>query len=221
MKNLLLNVQHLSIKKQTFIFTPNKYLLFTQFFLSSSHLLTLKSKFETVGWSKGTVFFTYKPSDFFSIWHKRLGDFFTRNGVRLIAEGLGFKKKSTNLPLMQNDHKFCDCSALFFLLCIFPFISCCAHWAISQFFPLGSLTQMACYNQEFCSGLIPDGFPFSLGQRKSVGRSLPFRVAAYNWDWLIGEEIQYIVTLIPCKSASHFVSDYKSSDYSGIFYHIV
>ena len=154
MKNLLLNVQHLSIKKQTFIFTPNKYLLFTQFFLSSSHLLTLKSKFETVGWSKGTVFFTYKPSDFFSIWHKCLGDFFTRNGVRLIAEGLGFKKKSTNLPLMQNDHKFCDCSALFFLL-------------------------------------------------------------------LIGEEIQYIVTLIPCKSASHFVSDYKSSDYSGIFYHIV
>ena len=221
MKNLLLNVQHLSIKKQTFIFTPNKYLLSTQFFLSSSHLLTLKSKFETVGWSKGIVFFTYKPSDFFSIWHKRLGDFFTRNGVRLIAEGLGFKKKSTNLPLMQNDHKFCDCSALFFLLCIFPFISCCAHWAISQFFPLGSLTQMACYNQEFCSGLIPDGFAFSLGQHKSVGRSLTFRVAAYNWDRLIGEEIQYIVTLIPCKSASHFVSDYKSSDYSGIFYHIV
>ena len=221
MKNLLLNVQHLSIKKQTFIFTPNKYLLFTQFFLSSSHLLTLKSKFETVGWSKGTVFFTYKPSDFFSIWHKCLGDFFTRNGVRLIAEGLGFKKKSTNLPLMQNDHKFCDCSALFFLLCIFPFISCCAHWAISQFFPLGSLTQMACYNQEFCSGLIPDGFAFSLGQRKSVGRSLTFRVAAYNWDRLIGEEIQYIVTLISCKSASHFVSDYKSSDYSDIFYHIV
>ena len=47
-------------------------------------------------------------------------------------------------------------------------------------FPLGSLTQMACYNQEFCSGLIPDGFAFSLGQRKSVGRSLTFRVAAYN-----------------------------------------
>ena len=46
-----------------------------------------------VGWSKCTVFFTYKPSDFFSIWHKRLGDFFTRNGVRLIAEGLGLKKK--------------------------------------------------------------------------------------------------------------------------------
>ena len=73
---------------------------------------------------------------------------------------------------------------------------------------------MACYNQEFCSGLIPDGFAFSLGQRKSVGRSLTFRVEAYNWDRLIGEEIQH-------KSASHFVSDYKSSDYSDIFYHIV
>ena len=104
--------------KLSFSLPTNIYSLHN-FFLSSSHLLTLKSKFETVGWSKGTVFFTYKPSDFFSIWHKRLRDFFTRNGVRLIAEGLGFKKKSTNLPLMQNDHKFCDCSALFFLLCIF------------------------------------------------------------------------------------------------------
>ena len=111
-------------------------------------------------------------------------------------------------------------AALFFSFCVY-FISCCAHWAISQFFPLGSLTQMACYNQEFCSGLIPDGFAFSLRQCKSVGRSLTFRVVAYNWDRLIGEEIQYIVTLIPCKSASHFVSDYKSSDYIDIFNHIV
>ena len=36
-------------------------------------------------------FFTYKPSDFFSICDKNLVDFFTGNGVRLIAEGLGFK----------------------------------------------------------------------------------------------------------------------------------
>ena len=38
-------------------------------------------------------FFTYMPSDFFNIWHKSLGNFFTRNGVRLIAKGLGFKNK--------------------------------------------------------------------------------------------------------------------------------
>ena len=157
----------------------------------------------------------------FSVFDTNVWEIFSQETGSAYSWGFGIKKKRKNLPLMQNDHKFCDCSALFFLLCIFPFISCCAHWAISQFFPLGSLTQMACYNQEFCSGLIPDGLAFSLGQHKSVGRSLTFRVAAYNWDRLIGEEIQYIVTLIPCKSASHFVSDYKSSDYSDIFYHIV
>ena len=80
---------------------------------------------------------------------------------------------------------------------------------------------MASYNQEFHSQLIADGFALFFGQHKPVGRSLTFRVAAYNWDLLIGEEIQYIVTLIPCKSASHFVSDYKSSDYNDIFNHIV
>ena len=38
-------------------------------------------------------FFTCKPSDFYSIWHKSLGDFFPRNRVWLIAKGLGFKNK--------------------------------------------------------------------------------------------------------------------------------
>ena len=36
-------------------------------------------------------FFTYKPSDFFSIRDKSLVDFSREKGVRLIAEGLGFK----------------------------------------------------------------------------------------------------------------------------------
>ena len=39
-------------------------------------------------------FFNYKSSDSFSIWHKGLGDFFTRNGVQLVAKDLGFKNKS-------------------------------------------------------------------------------------------------------------------------------
>ena len=93
MKNLLLNVQHLSIKKQTFIFTPNKYLLFTQFFLSSSHLLILKSKFETVGWSKGTVFFTYKPSDFFQYLTQMFERFFHKKRGSAYSWGFGIKKK--------------------------------------------------------------------------------------------------------------------------------
>ena len=37
---------------------------------------------------------------------------FTRNGVRLTAEDLGFKT-ITNLMLMRNDRKFRDCSALY------------------------------------------------------------------------------------------------------------
>ena len=53
--------------------------------------------------------------------------------------------------------------SLFFLLCLFSFVSCCVHWAISQFFPWGSLTQMAGYNQEFRTRLIADGFAFSFG----------------------------------------------------------
>ena len=43
---------------------------------------------------------------------QKFEDFFTRNGVRLIAKGLGFKT-ITNLMLMRNDHKFRDCSALY------------------------------------------------------------------------------------------------------------
>ena len=43
---------------------------------------------------------------------QKFENFFTRNGVRLIAEGLGFKT-ITNLMLMQNDRKFRDCSALY------------------------------------------------------------------------------------------------------------
>ena len=53
--------------------------------------------------------------------------------------------------------------SLFFLLCLFSFVSCCVHEAISQFFPWGSLTQMAGYNQEFRTRLIADGFAFSFG----------------------------------------------------------
>ena len=49
-----------------------------------------------------------------------------------------------------------------------------------NFFPGGSLTQMAGYNQEFHSWLIADGFAFSFGQHKSVGRSITFRVLAYS-----------------------------------------
>ena len=59
-----------------------------------------------------TYFFIYKPSGFFSIWHKSLGDFFTRNGVWLIAEDLRLKT-SRNLMMMWKDCKFHDCSALF------------------------------------------------------------------------------------------------------------
>ena len=61
-----------------------------------------------------------------------------------------------------------------------------------NFFPGGSLTQMAGYNQEFHSRLIADGFAFSFGQHKSVGRSITFRVPAYSRGRLIGEEIRYI-----------------------------
>ena len=80
---------------------------------------------------------------------------------------------------------------LFFLLHLFSFISFCVHWDIFQCFLWGLLTQMASYNQEFCSRLVADGFTFSFGQHESVGRSLTFRVSAYSWDWLIGEGIWY------------------------------
>ena len=70
---------------------------------------------------------------------------------------------------------------LFFLLCLFAFISFCVHCAISQYFTWGSLTQMASCNQEFHSWLMADGFAFSFGQQKSVGRSLTFKVSAYRW----------------------------------------
>ena len=71
--------------------------------------------------------------------------------------------------------------SLFFLLCLFPSVSFCVHWAISQFFPRGSLTQMAGYNREFRSRLIANGFAFSFGQHESVGTSLTFRVSVYRW----------------------------------------
>ena len=38
---------------------------------------------------------------------------------------------------------------------------------------------MACYNQDFCSRLIADGFAFSFGQHKSVERAVAFGVSAY------------------------------------------
>ena len=50
---------------------------------------------------------------------------------------------------------------------------------------------MASYNQAFHSWLIADGFAFSFGQQKSVGRSLTFKVSAYSRGWLIVEEIRY------------------------------
>ena len=63
-------------------------------------------------------FFNYKPSDSFSIWHKGLGDFFTRNGVRLIAEGLGLKKKykfTFKCKMTINSVT----AALFFFFCVY------------------------------------------------------------------------------------------------------
>ena len=65
-----------------------------------------------------------------------------------------------------------------------------------NFFPGGSLTQMGDYNQEFRSRLIADGFAFSFGQHKFVGRSIAFRVPAYSRGRLIGEQIWYIHTYI-------------------------
>ena len=75
--------------------------------------------------------------------------------------------------------------SLFFLSCLLSFISFCVHWAISQFFPWGSLTQMAGNNREFHSQLIANDFAFSFGQHKSVGRSPTFRVSAYSRGQLI------------------------------------
>ena len=71
--------------------------------------------------------------------------------------------------------------SLFFLLCLFSSVSFYVHWAISQFFLWGSLTQMAGYNREFRSRLIANGFAFSFGQHESVGTSLTFRVSVYGW----------------------------------------
>ena len=93
------------------------------------------------------------------------------------------------LQLRSSIYIFTD--LLFFLLCLFAFISFCVHCAISQYFTRGSLTQMASCNQEFHSWLIADGFAFSFGQQKSVGRSLTFKVSAYSQGRLIGEEIRY------------------------------
>ena len=61
---------------------------------------------------------------------------------------------------------------------------------IPNFFPWGSLTQMASYNQEFHSRLLAVGFAFSFGQHESVGRSLTFRVLASSRGRLISEEIR-------------------------------
>ena len=49
---------------------------------------------------------------------------------------------------------------------------------------------MASYNQAFHSWLIADGFAFSFGQQKSVGRSLTFKVSANSRGRLTGKEIQ-------------------------------
>ena len=75
-------------------------------------------------------FFTYKPSDFFSIWHWHLGDFSWKMGFSL-----------------------------------YPRVCYCWIWGFYLFI-------------------------FFFGQHESVGRSLTFRVSAYNRDWLTGEEIQ-------------------------------
>ena len=39
-------------------------------------------------------FFTYKPSDFFKFLTRNFGRLFTKNGVRLVAEGFRFKKNT-------------------------------------------------------------------------------------------------------------------------------
>ena len=89
------------------------------------------------------------------------------------------------LQLRHSIHIFTD--SLFFLLCLFSFI---------DFFPWGSLTQMAGYNQEFRFRLIADGFAFSFGQHKSVGRSLTFRVSAYRWrNTVVTTKVTYCNTV--------------------------
>jgi len=48
-------------------------------------------------WNSLLYFFTYKPGDFFTIiLTKKFGRFFTRIGVRPIAEGFGIKKQLLN-----------------------------------------------------------------------------------------------------------------------------
>ena len=74
------------------------------------------------------------------------------------------------LQLRSSIYIFTD-SLFFSFVCIEPF---------PNFFPRGSLTQMAGYNQELRPRLIADGFAFSFGQHESVGRSLAFRVSAYR-----------------------------------------
>ena len=54
-----------------------------------------------------------------------------------------------------------------------------SYQPFANVFPWSSFTQMACYNQEFCSRLIADGFACSFGQHKSVKRALAFGVSAY------------------------------------------
>ena len=69
------------------------------------------------GWRdcKIPYFFTYKPSDFFGIWHKSLGDIFTREGVWLIA------------------YRFRDCSALY-VTCFKIVMKTTYFWTPIRFF---------------------------------------------------------------------------------------
>ena len=80
-------------------------------------------------------FFNYKPSDSFSIWHKGLGDFFTRNGVQLVAKD---SKTRANLMLMWNDRKFHGCSALY--MARFKIVMTTTYfWPLIRFFASHSL----------------------------------------------------------------------------------
>ena len=98
--------------------------------------------------------------------------------------------------------------SLFFLLCLFSSVSFCVHWAISQFFPRGSLTQMAGYNREFRSRLIANGFAFSFGQHESVGTSLTFRVSVYGWrntvSILFCSDLKWIAIKSDLRSNEHY-----------------
>ena len=83
------------------------------------------------------------------------------------------------LQLRHSIHIFTD--SLFFLLCLFSFISFCVHWAISRFFSVRFAHSNGRLQSRISLSAYSRWFAFSFGQHKSVGRSLTFRVSAYRW----------------------------------------